>query len=155
MQTAADPITITREAPDGPAARTCLNAYYTELAARFDGGFNPGAAGYGGGSAEERFLVAWMDGQPVGCGALVRVDAATAEIKRMWTAPAARGRGIARRLLAALEAEARAAGALVLRLDTNAALAEAQRFYASAGFRPVPRFNDNPYAHHWFAKPLD
>ena len=66
-----------------------------------------------------------------------------------------RGLGLARRLLGALEALARDAGLALVRLDTNKALAEAQALYLSAGYAPIPRFNDNPYAHHWFEKRLD
>ena len=52
-------------------------------------------------------LVAGLDGAPVGCGALRLLDPATAEVKRMSTLPTARGRGVARAILSALEAEAR------------------------------------------------
>jgi GNAT superfamily N-acetyltransferase len=75
-----------------------------------------------------------------------------AEIKRVWTAPSARGIGIARRMLRALEAAAREAGIKALRLDTNRALTESHALYHSEGYREVARFNDNPYAHHWFEK---
>ena len=100
------------------------------------------------------FVVARLDGDPVGCGGLKRIAAAAGEIKRVWTAPAARGLGVARRVLRRLEAEAVAAGFAVLRLDTNRALTEAHAFYLSEGYRDVPRFNDNPYAHRWFEKRL-
>jgi hypothetical protein len=42
----------------------------------------------------------------------------------------------------------------VLRLETNRELGEAIRLYRTAGYREVPRFNDDPYAHHWFEKRL-
>jgi ribosomal protein S18 acetylase RimI-like enzyme len=73
----------------------------------------------------------------------------------MWTAPTARGMGVARKVLAQLEAIAREAGIGVLRLETNRTLVEAQALYRSAGYREVPPFNDEPYAHHWFEKRLD
>ena len=76
------------------------------------------------------------------------------EIKRMWVAPSARGLGVAQRLLDALEAQARAAGLHTLRLDTNRHLVEAQRLYARNGYAEIARYNDNPYAHHWFTKHL-
>ena len=72
----------------------------------------------------------------------------------MWVAETARGLGIGRRLLAELEGHARAAGARLVRLETNAALTEAISLYRSAGFREVDPFNDEPYAHHWFEKDL-
>ncbi|MDN2567151.1 bifunctional helix-turn-helix transcriptional regulator/GNAT family N-acetyltransferase [Aquibium sp. A9E412] len=151
-------VTIAPEPIDGAAARACLAAYFAELAARFEAGFDPDA----GGAAEDAamtppdgcFLVARIDGRPVGCGALKPLDAQTAEIKRMWVAPEARGRGLARRLLAALEAEARARNRHRVRLDTNRALTTAQAMYRKAGYRPIARFNDNPYADFWFEKTL-
>jgi GNAT superfamily N-acetyltransferase len=82
------------------------------------------------------------------------VDTAIAEIKRVWTAPSARGLGVARRMLRALEAAAREAGVNTLRLDTNRALTEAHALYRSEGYHEIARFNDNPYAHHWFEKGL-
>jgi ribosomal protein S18 acetylase RimI-like enzyme len=72
----------------------------------------------------------------------------------MWVSPTVRGLGLGRRLLAELESTAAAAGAPALRLETNAALGAAIALYRSAGFREVPAFNDEPYAHHWFEKRL-
>jgi ribosomal protein S18 acetylase RimI-like enzyme len=72
----------------------------------------------------------------------------------MWVAPSARGIGLGRRLLEALENEARALGATTLRLDTNKALKEAIALYRSAGYRQVAPFNAEPYATHWFEKRL-
>jgi ribosomal protein S18 acetylase RimI-like enzyme len=72
----------------------------------------------------------------------------------MWVAESARGLGIGRRLLRELEQLARDSGARVVQLETNAALAEAISLYRSAGYGEVPAFNDEPFAHHWFAKPL-
>ena len=53
-----------------------------------------------------------------------------------------------------LERYAREAGAEVVRLETNRALQEAIALYRSSGYREVARFNDEPYAHHWFEKRL-
>jgi ribosomal protein S18 acetylase RimI-like enzyme len=72
----------------------------------------------------------------------------------MWVAPAARGLGLGRRLIAELEAQAHANGVRVLQLDTNHALVEAIGLYRSAGYLEVPPFNDEPYADHWFEKVL-
>jgi ribosomal protein S18 acetylase RimI-like enzyme len=73
----------------------------------------------------------------------------------MWIAESARGLGLGRRLLAELEGRAAAEGVRVVRLDTNKALTEAIGLYRSAGYREVGKFNDEPYAHHWFEKELD
>jgi hypothetical protein len=61
------------------------------------------------------------------------------------------------RLVAAMtevEREAIAYGAPAVRLETNRNLTEAIALYRSAGFHEVPAFNAEPYAHHWFEKPL-
>jgi GNAT superfamily N-acetyltransferase len=145
--------------PSGSAdALACLDAYFAELAARFDAGFDASASP----SPPEdyapphgAFVMARLDGRPVGIGALKALDAGAGEIKRVWTAPDARGLGVARRILHALEGAARQRGFALLRLDTNRTLIEAQAFYAGEGYREIPRYNDNPYADHWFEKRLD
>lgn len=83
------------------------------------------------------FLVAWVDGTAVGCAGLRRHGPATGEIKRMWTAPSARGTGVARALLAALEDEARRIGYRAVRLETGTGQPEAMCLYASAGYEPI------------------
>jgi ribosomal protein S18 acetylase RimI-like enzyme len=70
----------------------------------------------------------------------------------MWIAPSARGLGIGRRLLQELEQLARRNGCRIIRLDTNESLREALQLYRSSGYREIERYNDNPYAHHWFEK---
>ena len=72
----------------------------------------------------------------------------------MWVAPTARGLGIGRRILTALEAETARRGSRVLRLETNGSLTEAIALYRSSGYAEVDAFNDEPYAHHWFEKRL-
>ena len=78
----------------------------------------------------------------------------TGEIKRVWVANAARGSGVARRMLRKLEAAAVEMGLPIPRLDTNKALTEARALYRKEGYREVEPFNDNSYAHHWFEKRL-
>lgn len=151
-------ITIAREPADSADAQYCLGEYKAELARRFDGGFDPSKgnnltiaemtppAGY--------LLMARLDGRPVGCGALKRLDAQEAEVKRVWTSSDARGLGVASRMMDALEALAREVGFKIVKLDTNRTLIEAQAMYAKRGYRTIERYNDNPYAHHWFEKDL-
>jgi DNA-binding MarR family transcriptional regulator len=154
----AGDIEVRVEPPDGPDATACLDAYFTELAERFEGGFDPRIphaarpeqltppAGY--------FMVARVRARVAGCGALKLVGGGIGEVKRMWTADFARGHGVARTVLAAIEAKARELDVHTLRLETNKALVEAHALYRAAGFREVPPFNEEPYAHHWFAKQL-
>ena len=151
-------VKIAAEAPDTADARLCLSTYFRELEARFETGFDAGADDSA--RVEDMappsglFVIARLDGDAVGCGGFKRVDRATGEIKRVWTAPSARGLGVARRMLRALEAAAREAGVKTLRLDTNRALTEAHALYRSEGYLEIARFNDNSYAHHWFEKRL-
>lgn len=149
-------IAIAAEPEDSRDARSCVAAYYKELDERFEGGFDPGNGGYAGKPAEAAgvFLIARLHGRAVGCGALKPLDASTAEIKRMWVAPDARGLGIARRLLDALEGQARRMGMERIILDTNRSLLEAQAMYRKAGYRDTGRYNDNPYADFFFEKEL-
>ena len=72
----------------------------------------------------------------------------------MWVADSARGLGLGRRLLVTLEQLARDSGATIAQLETNNALTEAIALYRSAGYEEVPAFNQEPFAHRWFAKPL-
>jgi DNA-binding MarR family transcriptional regulator/GNAT superfamily N-acetyltransferase len=144
--------------PGTTAARSSLRAYFAELGGRFDDGFDP-SAGISATDVEMSppaglFLLASLHSEPVGCGGLKLNDDAMAEIKRMWVAPSARGLGLGRRLLGVLEQRAAERGTRVIRLETNRNLAEAISLYRSAGYREVPAFNDEPYAHHWFEKTL-
>jgi GNAT superfamily N-acetyltransferase len=145
---------IRAEPPDSADARACLADYFAELAARFEGGFDPGTKGYTDPKDAGTFYLAWRAGAPIACGALKHVDSETVEIKRMWVSPDSRGQGVAKAVLAALEAEAARLGAARIILDTNKALLEAHAFYRKAGYREIARYNDNPYAHLWFEKAL-
>ena len=144
--------------PADGAARWCFAQYFDELAARFPGGFDRNA---GGGTVRAEFLpprgrllIARLDGDPVGCGAVRAWAPGIAEIKRMWVAPEARRLGIGAELLEALERLARRRRAHTIRLDTHATLTEALRLYRRGGYRRIARYNDNPYAQRWFEKTL-
>ena len=149
---------VERVDPASPAARWCVGQYFDELDRRFDSGFDPAASL----SAEDRdlipprgaFLVAFVDGEPVACGAVKGSSPGVGSLKRMWVSGTVRGLGIGRRMLEALETRARELGLTALRLETNRTLREAIRLYRSVGFREVAAFNDDPYAHHWFEKRL-
>ena len=152
---AASAITIGEESADSADARACLDAYFDELDRRFEGGFDRGPGGAADlPSPPGCFLVARLQGRPVGCGMLKALDTETGEIKRMWVASEVRGLGLSRRLLGELEARGAQAGMDRIRLDTNRVLAEAQALYRKAGYHEIGRYNDNPYAHVWFEKDL-
>jgi putative acetyltransferase len=88
-----------------------------------------------------RFFLARLNGVAVGCGGMALLDD-FAEVKRMYVRQSVRGRGLAQALLTRIETEARAAGFVVLRLETGERQIAALRFYARAGFRPCAVFGD-------------
>jgi GNAT superfamily N-acetyltransferase len=100
------------------------------------------------------FIVGYSDGVVVCCGGIKRLDAETCEIKRMYVVPEARGQGVARELLGALEDCARALDYKLARLDTGPKQPEARHLYESAGYTPIPNFNGNPVANFFGEKPL-
>ena len=153
----ASMIALAVESPATPDAQHCLTRYFAELNERFESGFDTAAALAAAlhdlAAPAGLFVVARLRGEPIGCGGLILYPEAPV-VKRMWVAPEARGLGLGRRLLVELERLARETGARLIRLETNRVLKEAQRLYRSSGYREVPPFNDERYAHHWFDKPL-
>jgi GNAT superfamily N-acetyltransferase len=87
-------------------------------------------------------VVAWVDGEARGRGAVRRLDDEAAELKRMYVAPESRGRGLGRALLNALEREARALGARRLVLETGTRQGAAIALYHRAGFVDIPPFGE-------------
>lgn len=91
-----------------------------------------------------RIFIAEQEGRAVGCCAMIRIDDGF-EVAKMTVTPAARGHGLARRLLEACEGAAREAGAARLYLETNSALKPAIALYESCGFAHLPA-RPTPYA---------
>jgi GNAT superfamily N-acetyltransferase len=146
-----DDLTIGQEPFDGPVARALVTALDADLDERY------AADDDLGGEPDHQhlnvlvesvapplgaFLVARLDGEPVACGALRPYDAPgrTAELKRMYVVPAARGKGVARTLLSALEAEAVNLGYVRIVLETGLRQQEAIALYESTGYEPIPSF---------------
>lgn len=137
-------VTIARSALTAEVSRVLVAALNAELSGLYP---EPGANHFRLDPAEVAdgqgaFFVVYRGGAAVGCGALRRLDAETAELKRMYVAPAARGTGLGRRLVAALEAEARALGVRRLVLETGTRQDAALALYAATGFRPIPLFGE-------------
>jgi DNA-binding MarR family transcriptional regulator/GNAT superfamily N-acetyltransferase len=154
----ASAITIAPEDPATDDARWCIQQYFSELAERFERGFDPSLSIPA--DSEDLtppsglLLIARRREQPLGCGALKLHGREPAELKRMWVSPEARGLGLGARLLRQLEQSAADAGAPTIRLETNGTLHEAIALYRKAGYDEVAPFNNEPYAHHWFEKRL-
>jgi GNAT superfamily N-acetyltransferase len=100
------------------------------------------------------FLLVELDDSVVACGGIRRLSETIAEIKRMYVAPASRGRGVARALLTRLEDEARVLGCRFARLDTGRHMTAALGLYRSTGYVEIPDYNGNPHAGHWMEKSL-
>ena len=151
-------VQVAAEDPSSDDARWCLSHYFAELAERFEEPFDPGRT-LPADAADlvppaGAFLIARVGGEPAGCGALKTHSPGVGEIMRMWVDRAHRGLGIGARILDALEEQAVGAGPRQVRLYTNRSLDEAKAMYRSRGYEEIPRYNDDPYANHWFEKRL-
>jgi DNA-binding MarR family transcriptional regulator/GNAT superfamily N-acetyltransferase len=153
-----DQLEILPADPDSPEVTFCWQSYFAELVAAVPAARpdmfalpDPGADSYR--PPRGRCLVAWSDDLPVGCVALRPLDGDTAEVKRLWVHASARGQGLARRLMSAIEDEARAMGSTMLKLDTNSALAEAITLYRRTGWADIPPYTGAP-ADTWMGKRL-
>lgn len=137
-----DPVFITPTQPSSNDAATLTGYLDAELAKRYPGVKRDSfiltaeqlKAGHG------IFLIARLGERPVGCGALRRLDSATAEIKRMYVLPHARGITVGRQLLTELEWYARKLGMHRLVLHTGLRQPEAIRLYMKAGFDYIAGF---------------
>ncbi len=95
------------------------------------------------------FVIARVDGNAVGCGALRRLKSGVGEVKRMFVLPEFRGRGIARNILQALESRARDLGYSLVWLETGIGQPEAIGLYRSARYCEFPGFGEyvgNPFS---------
>ena len=135
---------IRRSSLTAPDADRLISALNAELTATFP---EPGATHFSlsdpqVATGDGAFFVAYLDDLAVGCGAVRRLDEATAELKRMYVDPSVRGRGIGRALLEALEREARLLGATTFVLETGTRLAPAIRLYEAMGYTRIPLFGE-------------
>lgn len=132
-----------------PEAQELITELNSELSARYP---EPGATHFllhpeQVASGRGSFLLATMDGEPVGCGAVRRIAERTGEIKRMYVRPAVRGSGVGRALLEALEDEARTLGMTRLVLETGVRQVEAIALYERMGFTRVEPFGEYVGSH--------
>jgi DNA-binding MarR family transcriptional regulator/GNAT superfamily N-acetyltransferase len=153
-----DQVTIRNADPDDPAANYLVGSYFRYLLESF-----PWL------SAEMfslplsdapklrpphgAFLIAWSDDMPVGCASFRPLEPGIAEVKRLWVEPMARGQGLARKLMQAIESRAREMGFSRLKLDTNSALVEAIALYRATGWTDTAPYTGLP-ADTWLTKPL-
>jgi GNAT superfamily N-acetyltransferase len=137
-------IEIRREAMTSSAAERLILALNAELSALYP---EPGANHFRLDAAEVApgcgaFLVAYQNGRPLACGAIRLLSPETAEVKRMYVEPESRRLRVGRRVLDALEGEARKLGARELVLETGERQTEAIALYSRAGFARVDAFGE-------------
>lgn len=159
----SDPVVSVRPVPaDAPEVDVLLEHYLDERARTFP----PGQGTYSRKRTPASefvppvgtFVIATVDGAPVGCGGLRRIaddDGPRFEVKHVFVEPEARGHGVATAIMDAVEEAARALGAASIVLDTNDSLVAAGAMYRSRGYARVAPFNDNPNATAWYRKPVD
>lgn len=144
--------------PDGAAAQHLLASYFQYLSATVPGVTAdmftlPLADAPLLRAPQGAFVIAWSDDLPVGCVSFRPHSPGVAEAKRLWIDPVARGQGLARRLMRAIESRARDAGYSRILLDTNSALTDAIALYRSLGWVETAPYTGFP-ADTWLAKPL-
>ena len=150
---------IRREPAGGPAGRALVDAYREVLEERIPAGrghtfsidrevgdYEPPAGAW--------LVIYDPAGSPAACGGVRTLAPGVGEIKRMFVTPAARGAGLGRRLLLALEDAARELGLTCVRLDSHSALAEAVALYRASGYCEIPDYNASPEPNVWFQKEL-
>lgn len=139
------PVTVTPADPGEARAAALLAASHALMQALFEPGenFNLDLAALRG--PDIRFFAAFDGDTCLGTGALALRDG-YGEVKSMFVAEAARGRGVAAAILRRIEAEARAQGLTALKLETGTGLDAAQRLYARHGFTRCGSFGAYPDA---------
>lgn len=148
--------------PHEPAAQSVIRMYLDEIVSRFHGRrateseidevlLSEPADDLQGPTGA--FAIGVVDARPVACAG-VRFDGASAELTKLFTVDAYRGKGIAGAMLAHMESVAAERSARELRLDTRSDLVEACELYERHGFRRVPAFNAAPHSDRWYAKTL-
>lgn len=151
-------LTTAPDAADSPDSLRLLSAYEQELVS-LGVTLNHGWAG--GVSADQlapprgAWLLVRRGEDAVACGGVRLLSPQVCEIKRMYVDPSARGEGVARRLLTALEGAGADLGARVARLDTGRDMAPAIALYRAAGYVEIADYNGNPDAGWWFEKHLN
>jgi GNAT superfamily N-acetyltransferase len=150
-------LALVMEASDTPVSVELQRAYFADIASRYPGwspDLIPSADPAEVAPPLGAWVVAYLDGEPAGCGGVKRLDDTSAELKRIYLAASARGRGLGRRLLEQLEQHARELGYERLRLDTGDLQPEALGLFRSAGYEHIADYNGNVWATYWMEKRL-
>jgi GNAT superfamily N-acetyltransferase len=152
-----DALTLTAEPADSSVSVALQQAFFAEISSRYPG-WEPTSSQ----SVEPSdlapptgaWIVAYLDGEPVGCGGLQAVDDETVEIRRVFLLASARGRGIGHALLTELERRAQQLLYQRVRLTTGEHQPEALRLFQGAGYLEIPAFTQGAFTSHWMEKTL-
>ena len=143
----SSPVAVAPESPDQPDVLAFLKQADERSASLYPGESRHGLTVTALLAAEVRFFVARQAGRALGCGGYVLLTAGSAEMKRLFVDPAARGRGVGRRLVQAIESAAGGEGVETLLLETGIKSTEALRLYKRLGFvecRPFAGYRPDP-----------
>ena len=138
-------VTILPEESGSPDALELIGKLDEELLTRYPPTSLHGMAP----SKVDTFVIARIDGRPVGCGGLLSISEETCEIKRLFVREEHRGRGIARQILKKLESAGLEVGYKKLQLETGDRQPESIGLYESSDYYPIPRFGeytDDPHS---------
>lgn len=130
--------------PQSPDALALLNEASIDARAAYPELFSgPPASATNGPIAErEVYVVAYLDGRPLACGALRPLSKTTGEVRRMYVHREHRRQGLARAVLSHLEGAARCLGYSELVLETGYKQIPAMSFYEASGFHRIPPFGE-------------
>jgi putative acetyltransferase len=134
---------VRRADPHAPETLRLVQRLWDELGALYPEVMGPPSAPDEIVGERALFVVAWVKGEPVGCGAfrpLSEDEGNVAEIKRMYVEPRMRGWGISRSILVELEKLARDRGYTVVRLETGLRQPNAIRLYETSGYHRIERY---------------
>jgi hypothetical protein len=137
-------ITVQREDPRSEAATNLMRELTAEVAERYSDFRPDGSVSFNAADVlvpRSAFVIARLNSEPAGCGALRPIDAEIVEVKRMYVcAPHARRLGVGRRILTVLERLAVEFDYRVMRLETGFRQPETIALYERCGFRRIPPF---------------
>lgn len=132
-------VELKRTTSDDDNFRVLVALLDQDLAIR-DGDEHAFYAQYNKVDALKQVVVVYLDGAPVGCGAIKQYEDGVAEVKRMYTKPEHRGRGFAQRVLTELESWAGELGFRECILETGKKQPEAIRLYQKSGYQLIPNY---------------
>lgn len=133
-------LTVCRTHPDDPRLEPLVHELDRLLRSIDSDELHEKVSPYNKLEPEMNVVLALVDGEAVGCGALRSRDSQTGEVKRMFVSPSARGQGAGAAIVAELEAIALELGHRRLVLETIADLESANRLYARSGFVRIPNY---------------